>query len=75
MLITKKQAADMIGVPVAWVDGMLELGALGWSVSPDGSIMIDADEILEKRYVSPELRAVSLGHVKEMLRKVRQSAG
>jgi hypothetical protein len=69
-LLTKQQAADLMEVPVGWVNVMLELGALKSQEGLNGETLIDADEILEKRYVTPRFEATSLAHVRSMLKKL-----
>lgn len=73
MLTTKAEAAAMLQVPIAWIDGMIEIGALTPSKDYAGNKMIDADEIIDKGFVSPRFRAASLRHVEEMLRKTMSS--
>jgi hypothetical protein len=69
-LLTKEQAADLMDVPVPWVDALLELGALEGHIGPDGKTLIDADEILAKRLAATRREAASLTHVREMLKRL-----
>lgn len=69
-LLTRQQAANLMEVPVSWVDGFLEIGSLERHEGPNGETLIDADEILEKRFAAPRLEAVSLAHVRSMLKKL-----
>ncbi len=69
-LVNPQEAADMMGVPRAWVSSMLELGALSPHEGPNGELLIDTDEIIDKHYVEPTFKAVSLEHTRSMLRKL-----
>ncbi|WP_126448428.1 hypothetical protein [Sulfuricystis multivorans] len=69
-LLTRQEAADMMDVPITWVDAMLEFGSLERHEGLNGETLIDADEILEKRFAAPRLEAASLAHVRSMLKKL-----
>jgi hypothetical protein len=69
-LLSRQQAADLMEVPVGWVDGMLEIGALECHEGVHGEALIDADEIMHKGYIAPRAEAVSLSHVQAMLNKL-----
>jgi hypothetical protein len=57
-------------VSVGWVEALLELGALERHKGPNGETLIDAEEILVKRFAAPSFEAASLTHVREMLKKL-----
>lgn len=67
-LLIRQQAADLMDVPVSWVDAFLEVGSLERHEGPNGETLIDADEILVKRFTRFE--AASLAHVRSMLKKL-----
>jgi hypothetical protein len=69
-LLTKQQAADLMDVPVPWVDAFLEVGSLERHKGPNGETLIDADEILVKRFAATRFEAASLAHVRGMLKKI-----
>jgi len=69
-LLTRQQAADLMDVPVSWVDAFLEVGSLERHEGPNGETLIDANEILEKRFAAPRFEAASLAHVQSMLKKL-----
>jgi len=69
-LLTKQQAADLMEVPVSWMDALLEVGALERHTGPNGETLVDADEILAKRFASTSREAASLAHVRDMLEKL-----
>ncbi|MGB9577766.1 MAG: hypothetical protein ACPL3S_00695 [Halothiobacillaceae bacterium] len=68
-LLTRQQAADLMDVPIPWVDAFLEVGALKQYEGPDGEILIDADEILVKRFAATRYESASLAHIRSMLKK------
>jgi hypothetical protein len=69
-LLTKEQAAALMDVSVLWVEALLELGALERHKGPNGETLIDADEILAKRFAATRFEASSLAHVRRMLKKL-----
>ncbi len=69
-LLTKQQAADLMDVPSSWVDAFLEFGFLERYEGQDGETLIDADEILVKRFAATRFEAASLSHVRSMLKKI-----
>lgn len=69
-LLTRQQAADLMDVPVAWVDALLEVGSLERHEGPNGETLIDADEILAKRLAATRFEAASLAHVRQILSKL-----
>jgi hypothetical protein len=69
-LLTKQQAADLMDVPVPWVDAFLEVGSLERHKGANGETLIDADEILVKRFAATRFEAASLAHVRGMLKKI-----
>lgn len=70
VLIELQRAADMMGVPVAWVKGMIEIGGLTGYVHGPGGQLVDEEEIIEKNYTDPKLKAASLEHMRALMRKV-----
>lgn len=69
-LLTRQQAADLMDVPVSWVDAFLEVGLLERHEGPNGETLIDADEILVKRFAATRFEDASLAHVRSMLKKL-----
>ena len=69
-LIDIHDAADMMNVPVVWVDGMIKQGLLAEHDGRNSTRLIDADEIIVKRYVSREFEAPSMEHIQSMLKKL-----
>ncbi len=69
-LIDIHDAANMMDVPVVWVDGMIKQGLLAEHSGMNGARLIDADEIIVKRYASKELEMPSMEHVQSMLKKI-----
>jgi len=69
-LLTRQQADDLMDVPVSWVDAFLEVGSLERHEGPNGETLIDADEILVKRFAATRFEAASLAHVHSMLKKL-----
>jgi hypothetical protein len=69
-MITRQQAADRLGVPVAWIDGMIEAGELQYHEGPDGKVLVDAEDIQALKGVGEPPTVPSLYHVRAMLRRV-----
>ena len=69
-LIDRQHAANLMGVPITWVDVMIELGALSSHEGCFGEVLVDEDEINEKGFIDPKQKAVSLEHLQSMLRKL-----
>lgn len=69
-LLNGQQAAELMEVPVSWVDALLEAGSLERHEGPNGETLIDADEILAKRFAVPRFEAASLAHVRSMFKKL-----
>jgi len=68
-LISLKEAAEQMDVPDCWVIGMAKEGLLAKHQGQDGVQLIDADEIVFKRYASKEFEVPSLAHIQSMLTK------
>jgi hypothetical protein len=68
-LLTRQQAADLMDVPISWVDAFLEVGSLERHEGPNGETLVDADEIIVKRFAASRIEAASLAHVRQMLKK------
>jgi hypothetical protein len=68
-LISLQEAAEQMDVPVSWVNGMKSQGLLADHKTKEGAQLIDADELIVKRYVSKEFEVPSLEHVQSMLKK------
>lgn len=73
--IDKQQAANLMGVPLAWVNAMVEIGALTAYQDETGALYIDEEEIHAKGYTDPKLKAVSLEHLRALMRKVGIGGG
>lgn len=73
VLLTRQQAADLMDVPVSWVDAFLEFGSLERLEGSNGETLIDADEILAKRFAATRFEAASLAHVRSILKKLGAS--
>ncbi|WP_141054909.1 hypothetical protein [Tepidiphilus succinatimandens] len=69
-LLTRQQAADLMDVPVSWVDAFLQFGSLERYEGPNGETLVDADEILLKRFAATRHEEVSLAHVRSILKKL-----
>lgn len=69
-LLTRQEAADLMDVPVSWVDAFLEVGSLELHEGPNGETLVDADQILVKRFAATRFEAASLTHVRGMLKKL-----
>jgi hypothetical protein len=69
-LIDKQAAADLMDIPVVWLNGMVEQGKLVAHKDVNGFELIDKDDIVVKRYASKELEAPSMAHVQSMLKKI-----
>lgn len=67
--IDKQQAAAVVGVPLPWIDAMIEIGALEHYAGLNNETLIDLDEILDKGYAEEKLAAPSLEHVQRLLAK------
>ena len=67
-LIPKEDAAEIMDVPVFWVNGMIERGLLASHRDQAGNELIDADEIVVKRYASKEFESASPEHVQSLLK-------
>ena len=67
-LISKEDAAKVMDVPVLWVNGMIEKGLLATHEDLNGHQLIDADEIIVKRYASKEFECASIDHIRALLR-------
>jgi hypothetical protein len=72
-LLTREQAAQLIGVPAPWVDAMIEIGALEYEYGQDGTLLFDQDELASKGYIDPAQTAASLGHARALLEKIRRA--
>lgn len=71
MLVTKQQAADLLDVPLRWLDGMIELGQVPVTLDESGREMIDTEELRARKLIPPKEQPVpGLEHVRAMLRKV-----
>jgi hypothetical protein len=66
-LIDKQDAADMMDIPVYWLDGMIEQGKLEVHKDANGFEFIDSEEIIVKRYASKELETSSPAHIRHLL--------
>lgn len=69
-MLTRHEAARLMEVPVAWVDAFIEVGALEPHDGLNGETLIDADEIVAKRYAAQRFEAASLAHVHALLKKL-----
>ena len=69
-LITRAQAARLIGVPEPWIDTMIELGALEYECGSDGALLFDTDELANKGYIDPARVVASLAHARALLEKI-----
>jgi hypothetical protein len=69
-MITRQQAADRLGVPVAWIDGMIEAGELQYHEGPDGKVLVDAEDIQALEGAGEPPTVPSLSHIRAMLRRV-----
>lgn len=67
--ISRQEAANLMGVPLSWVDAMTEVGALT-AYRGDGVFYVDEEEIHAKGFTDPGLKAASLEHVQGLLRKL-----
>ncbi|HHV48334.1 MAG TPA: hypothetical protein GXX56_05135 [Rhodocyclaceae bacterium] len=70
MLVTKLQAADLMGVSTEWVSMMISTKALTPHNQADGTTLIDSFEIEEKRYVVPVISALSYSRTQRLLEKL-----
>lgn len=70
MLVTKLQAADLMGVSTEWVSMMISTEALTPHTQADGTTLIDSFEIEEKRYVDPVVSALSYSEMQRLLKKL-----
>ena len=66
-LISKEAAADVMDVPVSWVNGMIERGMLE-KHNQNGMELVDADSDVVKRYASKEFESASSEHIQSLLR-------
>lgn len=69
-LVDTGAAAEIMNIPLGWVNGMLKQGRLVEYEGRNATRLIDADEITSKHYCSTELPAPSLAHVQSMLKKI-----
>jgi len=66
-MVTIEMAAQMMGVPVQWVNGMINKGEIELIEGPTGQ-HIDVEEINVKGWnASQDLDAVSYGHVNTLM--------
>ena len=66
-LISKEAAADLMDVPVSWVNGMIERGMLE-KHNQNGMELVDADNMVVRRYASKEFESSSSEHIQSLLR-------
>lgn len=68
-LVDTCTAAEIMDIPVCWLNGMIKQGRLIEYIGDNATRLIDSEEIISNHYCSAELPAPSLAHVQSMLRK------
>jgi hypothetical protein len=73
-LVTKEQAAKMLGVPTDMIDVMIELGSITAYRGVHGEILCDVDELIDKDYFDPNMVSQSKELTKKIIEDIRRKS-